>query len=176
MAEKNDEESHGITFAIPDLPEHIKGDSNAITMWVSQLIGYLRNTSWHSFLNSQFSRYRTLSIEAEEGLSKRPKVGPLADFEYHLLKLDEVFTMYELITGDYCCACSCVVLTNQLWIRLSSSPTLGLETAAIQRRAKDAKNKISPPRSQYWKKVLTYIFGGFCFLMWIAAIVIFVSR
>lgn len=60
---------------------------------------------------------------------------------------------------------------DQIYTRFSTSPTLGLEDVAVQRRSKNGKNVISPPPTHYWKKALNYIFGGFNFLMWIAFIV-----
>ena len=60
---------------------------------------------------------------------------------------------------------------EQMFTRFSTSPTLGLEEAAVQRRLKAGKNIISPPPTHYWKKILNYVFGGFNFLMWIAFIV-----
>jgi sodium/potassium-transporting ATPase subunit alpha len=65
--------------------------------------------------------------------------------------------------------------TNEVFTRFSTSPTVGLETAAVQRRARRGKNTITPPPTQYWKKGLNYVFGGFNFLMWIAFIVTIVG-
>ncbi|EGO28595.1 hypothetical protein SERLADRAFT_446026 [Serpula lacrymans var. lacrymans S7.9] len=45
----------------------------------------------------------------------------------------------------------------------------------VQIRAKGGKNVFSPPRTQYWKKIINYIFGGFNFLMWIAFILSLLS-
>jgi len=60
--------------------------------------------------------------------------------------------------------------------RYSTSPTLGLESPAVERLTKTfGKNVISPPKTIYWKKVLNYVFGGFNFLMWIAFIVTILS-
>jgi sodium/potassium-transporting ATPase subunit alpha len=102
--------------------------------------------------------YRTLSIHVNDGLrrdfKKRNGVPPVAAIraiDIHRAEVSEVFT------------------------RFSTSPTLGLEQAAVARRAVDGRNVISPPPTQYWKKVLNYIFGGFNFLMWIAFIVTLVS-
>ncbi|KAJ7777899.1 calcium ATPase transmembrane domain M-containing protein [Mycena maculata] len=64
---------------------------------------------------------------------------------------------------------------KELWIRYSSHPTLGLDPNTVERKASDGKNVISPPPTQYWKKVLNYVFGGFNFLMWIAFIVTILS-
>jgi sodium/potassium-transporting ATPase subunit alpha len=60
---------------------------------------------------------------------------------------------------------------DEVFARFSSSPTLGLEAAAVDRRSKLGKNIISAPPTVYWKKALNYVFGGFNFLMWIAFIV-----
>ena len=58
-----------------------------------------------------------------------------------------------------------------VYTRFSTSPSIGLESEAVERRVKDGKNVISKPPTQYWKKALNYVFGGFNFLMWIAFIV-----
>lgn len=60
---------------------------------------------------------------------------------------------------------------DEVYTRFSTSPSLGLEKDAIERRSKAGKNVISSPPTQYWKKGLNYVFGGFNFLMWIAFIV-----
>lgn len=60
---------------------------------------------------------------------------------------------------------------DEVYTRFSTSPIIGLESDAVHRRGKDGKNVISPPPTQYWKKALNYVFGGFNFLMWIAFIV-----
>ena len=98
--------------------------------------------------------YRTMSIHVETLQEKKsvPKrsadtANAVRQIDVHLLSPDQIFT------------------------RFSSSPTLGLEDIAVQRRSKSGKNVISPPRTQYWKKALNYVFGGFNFLMWIAFIV-----
>ena len=103
------------------------------------------------------SRYRTLSIHAdslqkEKGDPKKAAnaadpASAIRQIDVHRLATEEVFT------------------------RFSTSPTVGLEDSAVQRRSKDGKNVISKPPTQYWKKALNYVFGGFNFLMWIAFIV-----
>ncbi|OBZ69101.1 hypothetical protein A0H81_10850 [Grifola frondosa] len=104
-------------------------------------------------------RYRTLSIHVDSiQEAKQKPMGGSSDpaaairlIDVHTLSPDEVFT------------------------RFSTSSTVGLETAAVQRRANAGKNIISPPPTQYWKKALNYVFGGFNFLMWIAFIVTILS-
>ncbi|KAF8837886.1 calcium ATPase [Paxillus ammoniavirescens] len=101
--------------------------------------------------------YRTLSIRVDEkDLPGKPKksadpADAIAAIDVHLITTDEVYTRY------------------------SCSPNVGLEPAAVLRRAKDGKNIISPPPTQYWMKALNYVFGGFNFLMWIAFIVTLLS-
>ena len=102
-------------------------------------------------------RYRTLSLHVDsirEEKQKAAAAGKSTDpaaairqIDVHALPIDEVYT------------------------RFSTSPTVGLETDAITRRSKDGKNAISSPPTQYWKKAVNYVFGGFNFLMWIAFIV-----
>jgi magnesium-transporting ATPase (P-type) len=68
------------------------------------------------------------------------------------------------------------VPVDVVYHRYSTSPTLGLESPAVERLTQNyGKNVISPPKTIYWKKALNYVFGGFNFLMWIAFIVTLVS-
>jgi sodium/potassium-transporting ATPase subunit alpha len=101
--------------------------------------------------------YRTLSVRVEERqLPAKPKVSQdpadaIASIDVHLVTPEDVYTRY------------------------STHPAHGLEMAAIQRKSKDARNVISPPQTQYLRKALNYVFGGFNFLMWIAFILTIVS-
>ncbi|KAG6335104.1 hypothetical protein ID866_3993, partial [Astraeus odoratus] len=102
--------------------------------------------------------YRTLSIRVDEkALPQKQKkstdpADAIAAIDVHLIPPDEVYTRY------------------------SCHPTVGLETAAVQRKLKfDGKNIISPPPTKYWLKALNYVFGGFNFLMWIAFVVTILS-
>jgi sodium/potassium-transporting ATPase subunit alpha len=109
-----------------------------------------------SELNPSLS-FRTLSIHVndtirEGGAVRKGPEGAIRAINAHLIPLEEVC------------------------IRFFTSPILGLEHAAVQRRSKSGKNIISPPPTQYWKKALNYIFGGFNFLMWIAFIVTIVRQ
>ena len=102
------------------------------------------------FLSFFLKRYRTLSVHVEEKTSKASpnKADAIRQIDVHSIPVDSVYQ------------------------RFSTSPTLGLESPAVARLTQTfGKNVISPPKTQYWKKVLNYIFGGFNFLMWIAFIV-----
>ncbi|ORY39274.1 calcium ATPase, partial [Rhizoclosmatium globosum] len=46
---------------------------------------------------------------------------------------------------------------------------------AASRLKKNGLNTITPPRDNYFFKVMSFLFGGFCFLMWCAAGIIFLS-
>ncbi|KAI0824955.1 calcium ATPase transmembrane domain M-containing protein [Trametes gibbosa] len=105
-------------------------------------------------------QYRTLSLHVDSYVEGKPKpdqvqtadpASALRQIDVHQLPVQEVYT------------------------RFSTSPTLGLESDAVDRRSKSAKNVISSPPTQYWRKGLNYVFGGFNFLMWIAFIVTVLS-
>ncbi|KDR77765.1 hypothetical protein GALMADRAFT_412632 [Galerina marginata CBS 339.88] len=68
------------------------------------------------------------------------------------------------------------VAVDVVYQRFSTSPTIGLESSAVGHLTKSfGKNVISAPTTQYWKKALNYVFGGFNFLMWIAFIATLLS-
>ena len=120
-------------------------------------IAYVLFYMTYTFLT--FPSYRTMSIHVETLQDKPVASKRIADpasairnIDAHLLSPDQLFTRY------------------------SSSPVLGLEDIAVQRRLKAGKNVISPPPTHYWKKILNYVFGGFNFLMWIAFIVTIVCN
>ncbi|KAI9330674.1 calcium ATPase transmembrane domain M-containing protein [Zopfochytrium polystomum] len=112
-------------------------------------------------------RYRTLSLNIDQR-ARATKKGAAADstangaaaadgglrigdIKHHLNRVEDVCT------------------------RFSTHPSLGLDAAAVSRKAADGKNKISPPPTKYLQKALGYVFGGFNFLMWIAFIVTVLS-
>ena len=102
------------------------------------------------WLNLLIWRYRTLSNHLE----KEPVLKAHAN-QANVIRQIDIHT----------------VPVRKVYQRLSTSLTLGLESPAVDRLTKAfGKNVISPPKNQYWKKSLNYIFGGFNFLMWIAFI------
>ncbi|KAJ3180632.1 hypothetical protein HK101_009947 [Irineochytrium annulatum] len=102
-------------------------------------------------------RYRTMSINIDQairsGMAPRPSAESdnLKRISVHLLKPAEVYT------------------------KLSTHHALGLEKLAVERRAKDGKNRITPPKTQYLSKTLGYLFGGLNFLMWIGFVLALLS-
>ncbi|KAH9273379.1 hypothetical protein BASA83_004381 [Batrachochytrium salamandrivorans] len=107
--------------------------------------------------------YFTLPARIESihvGGEVRPQPGPvpskdpaqaLREIDVHLLRIEDVFTKY------------------------STHPRLGLDNAAVKRKAAHGRNVISPAPTHYWKQILLYVFGGFNFLLWVACIVSFIS-
>ena len=46
--------------------------------------------------------------------------------------------------------------------------------AALTRLQRDGRNEIPSPKEQYWKKILQYVFGGFCSVLWVGVIIFFI--
>lgn len=60
--------------------------------------------------------------------------------------------------------------------RLKSHPYLGLSDKEASRRLKEfGLNAISPPKVNLWLKYGSYFFGGFCWILWIASLAVFLS-
>jgi sodium/potassium-transporting ATPase subunit alpha len=65
---------------------------------------------------------------------------------------------------------------NTIWQRLESNATLGLDhPTAKLRLQRDGKNAITPPNNNIFFKILGFFFGGFCGLLWFAAIIMILS-
>lgn len=128
------------------------------TLWDTDRVLFFIPHPQHSFSLTTSSRYRTLSIRVDEKVASDAKAKKSADPADAIAAIDVH-----------------LIHTDQVYVRYSCSPTVGLEPAAVERRLKDGKNIISPPPTQYWLKALNYIFGGFNFLMWIAFVVTIVG-
>ena len=60
--------------------------------------------------------------------------------------------------------------------RFNVSLNSGLDTSAAERRLqRNGKNVLTQKKSQYWKKVLRYLFGDFCSILWVGVIIFFIS-
>lgn len=104
--------------------------------------------------------YRTLSIQVEDRQREKPKASGKNDNPASAIRNIDAHTLSP----------------EDISTRYTTSPAVGLEGAVVERRAQSGgKNVISPPKTQYWKKAVNYVFGGFNFLMWIAFIVTIVS-
>ncbi|KAH7173349.1 uncharacterized protein B0J16DRAFT_349923 [Fusarium flagelliforme] len=63
---------------------------------------------------------------------------------------------------------------EQLCQQLNVSSGEGLsESAAATRLERDGKNTLPHPKTNYIKRTLKYIFGGFCSVLWVGAIIFF---
>ncbi|KAI7864516.1 hypothetical protein BDF14DRAFT_1834045 [Spinellus fusiger] len=103
--------------------------------------------------------YRTLSITVSEkqakgkaGENKKELSDEITDVNYHTISVEELAQQYN------------------------TSIERGLDKEqALKRVALYGKNAISPPASNWPKKLFDYFFGGFCSLLWFASIICWVS-
>ncbi|KAJ2976707.1 hypothetical protein NQ176_g4791 [Zarea fungicola] len=42
------------------------------------------------------------------------------------------------------------------------------------RQQRDGRNTLPKPKANYWKKILGYVFGGFCSILWVGVIIFFI--
>lgn len=64
---------------------------------------------------------------------------------------------------------------DQLYQQLNVSSQSGLsESAAANRIQRDGRNVLPKAKTNYWKKILMYVFGGFCSVLWVGVVVFFV--
>ncbi|KIH92131.1 sodium/potassium-transporting ATPase subunit alpha [Sporothrix brasiliensis 5110] len=109
--------------------------------------------------------YRTLSIQVSE--SRRVEEDRGADSKAAAAKKDDQDYFANLSFHE--------VDVDQLCQQLNVAQDAGLsEHAASQRLARDGKNTLPRPKTNYLKKILLYLFGGFCSILWIGVIVFFV--
>ncbi|KAJ3317660.1 hypothetical protein HDV06_001317 [Boothiomyces sp. JEL0866] len=65
---------------------------------------------------------------------------------------------------------------NDLCIAYSTNSKIGLESPAVARKeAAHGLNVLTPPKTNYFLKFLGYVFGGFNALMWLSAVISFIS-
>ncbi|KAH8888990.1 calcium ATPase [Thozetella sp. PMI_491] len=109
--------------------------------------------------------YRSLSIhvsetrKADEGGSMDiKKTANLSDQRDYFAGL----TFHELDAAQIC-------------QQLNVAPDVGLsEAAATTRLQRDGNNTLPEPATQYLKKILMYLFGGFCSVLWVGVVIFFV--
>ncbi|KAI7889875.1 uncharacterized protein EV154DRAFT_423062 [Mucor mucedo] len=114
-----------------------------------------------STVSQNIIAYRTLSITVSESQAKGAKhtkktskdlVDDLTDSFYHKISLPDLTLQYR------------------------TSIEQGLDTdQAVARVAEYGKNAISPPPSNWARKIFGYFFGGFCGLLWFASIICYIS-
>ncbi|KAJ1658656.1 hypothetical protein IWQ61_002144 [Dispira simplex] len=104
-----------------------------------------------SLVRSLTIEYRTLSIQVTQDQNSET-AQEVVDLKFHLLSTDEFEKLF------------------------STSLSGGLESEMARNRLiRNGSNCISPPKSNLLRKLLGYVFGGFCSLLWVASIVCFVA-
>ncbi|KAG5996162.1 hypothetical protein E4U52_007175 [Claviceps spartinae] len=108
-------------------------------------------------------QYRTLSIQVAE--SRRVEADVSADLKSSKKGDEDYFsnlTFHQLPT-------------DQLCQQLNVSKDEGLsESSAANRLQRDGRNALPKPKTNYIKKILSYLFGGFCSILWVGVIVFFI--
>ncbi|ORY48325.1 calcium ATPase [Rhizoclosmatium globosum] len=101
--------------------------------------------------------FRTISVDVQQGTNKAGRKKDAQDFKnitLHQVPVDK--TLAQL--GAFSVAQG------------------GLnDTLAASRLKANGPNTITPPRDSYFLKIMSFLFGGFCFLMWCSAAIIFLS-
>lgn len=65
---------------------------------------------------------------------------------------------------------------DEVYRRLSTSPTQGLSQEQVQRRIQEyGSNSLTPPPNRWWLKCLSYFFGGFGSILLVASVLVFVA-
>lgn len=109
--------------------------------------------------------YRTLSIQVTEAKQHEPELEDAKDPKALKSKEDEDY-FANLQYHE--------VQVEQLCQQLNVSPGVGLsEHAAGVRLERDGNNSLPHPKTNYIKRTLKYIFGGFCSVLWVGAIIFF---
>lgn len=125
-------------------------------------------TSRSNLPNSPYSgvqiEYRTLSIHVAE--SRNVDSTETADLKAAAKKDDQDYfsnlNFHELGVDQIC-------------QQLNVSKEQGLsDSAAANRLQRDGRNTLPKPKTNYWKKILGYVFGGFCSVLWIGVIIFFI--
>lgn len=107
--------------------------------------------------------YRTLSIQASQ--SRNVEADTSADTK-KVKKDDEDYfanlTFHELDVTQIC-------------QQLNVARDQGLsEEAAARRLQRDGRNTLPKTKTNYWKKIVSYVFGGFCSVLWVGVIIFFI--
>ncbi|KAL6692859.1 hypothetical protein J3F84DRAFT_401921 [Trichoderma pleuroticola] len=163
-----------ITFNDASHPSGRAGRSNAFDRDQPRPLSRKRSlsrgsaTSRRDLPSSPYSgvqiEYRTLSIHVSE--SRNVDSEALADLKAPKKDGKEEYfsnlTFHELEVGQLC-------------QQLNVSQDAGLsESSAAMRLQRDGKNTLPHPKTNYWKKILTYVFGGFCSVLWVGVIIFFI--
>ncbi|CAG9975540.1 unnamed protein product [Clonostachys byssicola] len=117
--------------------------------------------------NNPYSGYqiehRTLSIHVSESKHREPDSSD----DLKVSKKDNTDYFSGLHYHE--------LASEQICQQLNVSPESGLSADAAGRRlARDGRNVLPQPKTNYMRKLLGYIFGGFCSVLWVGVIVFFI--
>ncbi|CAG8567609.1 1649_t:CDS:2 [Funneliformis mosseae] len=105
--------------------------------------------------------YRTLSIQTSDSIQAR---------KYQIKKEKKVATISP--DDDIAQLNYHTLPVNLIWERFECNKNLGLNSqTAAHHLQRNGKNVISPPKNNIIYKILGYFLGGFCSLIWFAAII-----
>ncbi|KAL4732705.1 hypothetical protein ACLX1H_001724 [Fusarium chlamydosporum] len=108
--------------------------------------------------------YRTLSIQVTEAKQVEPDTDSSKDAASKNKNDEDYFSKLQYHE----------LQAEQLCQQLNVSAESGLsESAAAARLERDGKNTLPHPKTNYIKRTLKYIFGGFCSVLWVGAIIFF---
>ncbi|KAF5000455.1 hypothetical protein FGRMN_1786 [Fusarium graminum] len=158
-----------ITFQ--DRPDRGRDDSEATRLGRTRSRSLSRRRS-HSSSRSRIHpaspytgyqiEYRTLSIQVTEAKQAEPEGE---DPKTAKTKTDEDYfskLQYHELQAEQLC--------QQLNVSLDAGLS---ESSAATRLERDGKNSLPHPKTNYIKRTLKYIFGGFCSVLWVGAIIFF---
>lgn len=108
--------------------------------------------------------YRTMSIHVSE--SRRDEPDSAEAVNKTVKREDEEYfsnLSYHELDPDQVC--------QQLNVSLSQGLS---DDAAAARLQRDGPNVLPQPKTNYLKKLLSYVFGGFCSVLWVGVVIFFV--
>lgn len=110
--------------------------------------------------------YRTLSINVAESRAVDTEES-LADLKGATIKKDDEDYFSNLNYHE--------LNTEQVLQQLNVSRNDGLsDSMAANRQQRDGRNTLPKPKTNYWKKILGYVFGGFCSVLWVGVVIFFI--
>lgn len=102
---------------------------------------------------------------------RRPKAPPRKVCTLRTLTHPSAHIYLELVDLDWH-----TINPNEVYSRLSSSPSQGLSSEQVKRRLTEyGKNMPSPPPSHFFRKIFGYCFQGFGSTLLVGAILVFVA-
>lgn len=110
--------------------------------------------------------FRTLSFQVSESRSQ---------YDKDRSAVRETRKEKKHTTHDFAQADQHAVSIDELCNRYRVSPNVGLsQEAASKRLQQDGQNVLPRQKTNYGKKLLGYIFGGFCSILWVGVIIFFI--